>query len=68
MEVDVLVYVDLAGAPVLVGRLWARVRKGRQSASFEYDQHWLQSADRFSLEPALMLGPGPFHMPGRLLR
>jgi len=63
METQVLVYVDLTGTPVLVGRLWARVRKGRQSATFEYDQHWLQSADRFSLEPALMLGPGPFHTP-----
>ncbi|MCP3662688.1 MAG: type II toxin-antitoxin system HipA family toxin [Gammaproteobacteria bacterium] len=63
METQVFVYVDLTGVPVLVGRLWARVRKGRQSATFEYDQDWLQSAEQFSLEPALMLGPGPFHTP-----
>ncbi|MCU7890683.1 MAG: type II toxin-antitoxin system HipA family toxin, partial [Candidatus Thiodiazotropha sp. (ex Ustalcina ferruginea)] len=63
METQVFVYVDLTGVPVLVGRLWARARKGRQSATFEYDQDWLQSAEQFSLEPALMLGPGPFHTP-----
>jgi serine/threonine-protein kinase HipA len=63
METDVLVYVDLAGISRLVGRLWARVRKGRESATFEYAPDWLQNADRFSLEPALMLVPGPFHAP-----
>ena len=63
MEAGLFVYVDLAGTPILAGRLWARVRKRRQSATFEYDQDWLQSADRFSLEPALTLGPGPFHAP-----
>jgi serine/threonine-protein kinase HipA len=63
METEVLVYVDIAGTPHLAGRLWARVRKGRESATFEYDPGWLENADRFSLEPALTLGPGPFHTP-----
>ncbi|KHF24680.1 HipA-like protein [Solemya velum gill symbiont] len=63
METEVYVYVDIAGTPHLVGRLWARVRKGRESATFEYDSGWLEYADRFSLEPALTLGPGPFHTP-----
>ena len=63
METEALVYVDLDGRPVLVGRLWARMRKGRDSASFEYDKSWLEREDRFSLEPALQLGPGPFHTP-----
>jgi len=63
MDAKVLVYVDLGGAPVLVGHLWARMRKGRDSASFEYDDRWLERADRFALEPALQLGPGPFHTP-----
>lgn len=61
MEQDALVYVDLDGAPHLVGRLWARMRKGRESATFEYDKAWLAHADRFALESALKLGPGPFH-------
>ncbi len=63
METEVYVYVDIAGTPHLAGRLWARVRKGRESASFEYDPGWLEYVDRFSLEPALALGPGPFHTP-----
>lgn len=63
MEKEVLVYVDLLGAPHLVGRLWARMRKDRESATFEYDKGWLAHPERFSLEPALKLGPGPFHAP-----
>jgi len=61
MDREILVYVDLDGAPHLVGRLWAHVRKNKESASFEYDPGWLQHPERFSLEPALQLGPGPFH-------
>ncbi len=62
MEKDVLVYVDLDdGVPHLVGRLWARVRKNKEGATFEYDNSWLRHPNRFSLEPALKLGPGPFH-------
>jgi len=32
------VYVDLDGAPHLMGRLWARTRKNKESAAFEYDK------------------------------
>lgn len=63
MERQVFVYVELRGALHLVGRLWGRMRKGRDSATFEYDRAWLAHADRFALEPALRLGPGPFHTP-----
>lgn len=61
MNREVLVYVDLDGAPYLVGRLWTRLRKNKETATFEYDPGWLQHPARFSLEPALQLGPGPFH-------
>lgn len=61
MEKDVFVYVDLAGVPDLVGRLWTRVRKNKEGATFEYNKAWLEHPNRFSLEPALKLGPGPFH-------
>ncbi len=68
MKTEVFVYVDTIGEPRLAGRLWARTRKGRESATFEYDPGWLGHADRFALEPALTLGPGPFHTPsGRSL-
>lgn len=63
MDKESLVYLDLDGVPHLVGRLWARVRKNKESASFEYDRKWLAHPARFSLEPALTLGPGPFHTP-----
>lgn len=63
METEVLVYVDIAGTPRLAGRMWARVRKAKESATFEYDPGWLDYENRFSLEPALTLGPGPFHTP-----
>jgi len=63
MDKHVLVYVDLGGKPDLVGRLWARMRKDKETATFEYDRGWLNRPDRFSLEPALKLDPGRFHTP-----
>jgi serine/threonine-protein kinase HipA len=61
VEREVLTYVDLDGAAQLVGRLWARARGTRESATFEYDPGWLENPLKFSLEPALEVGPGPFH-------
>ena len=63
MDQEILVCLDLQGASRLVGRLWARMRKDRESATFEYDKGWLAHPERFSLEPALKLGPGPYHTP-----
>lgn len=63
MDREIFVYVDLDGVPHFVGRLWARLRKNKESATFEYDPQWLQHPARFSLEPALTLGPGAFHTP-----
>ena len=63
MDRDVFVYLDTRAGPRLVGRLWARARKGRQTATFEYDSGWLDDRERFALEPALTLAPGPFHAP-----
>ena len=64
MDREVFVYVDLDGTPHLMGRLWSRVRKDRETATFEYHRAWLEHPARVSLEPALTLGPGPFHTPG----
>src|SRR3984885_5131885 len=63
MDKEALVYVDLEGTTHLVGRLWTRMRRDRECATFEYDKGWLTHPNRFSLEPALKLGPGPFHTP-----
>ena len=64
MDREALVYVDLDGVPNLVGRLWGRARKNKESATFEYDRTWLENPARFSLEPALNLGLGPYHTAG----
>ncbi len=61
MDREAVVYADLDGRPHLVGRLWVRARKDKENATFEYDKTWLGHKERFSLEPALKLGPGPFH-------
>ena len=61
MDTEVLVYVNLDGVPHLAGRLWSRLRKNKESASFEYDAAWLPHPARFALDPALTLGPGAFH-------
>ncbi|MBE9557760.1 MAG: type II toxin-antitoxin system HipA family toxin [Proteobacteria bacterium] len=61
MDAEVLVYLDWEGVSVPVGKLWSRARKGKESATFEYDAKWLENSSRFSLEPALKVGPGPFH-------
>ena len=61
MEREIFVSVDLHGAPVFVGRLWCRMRGGRQSATFEYDPGWRQHPEGFAIDPALPLTAGPFH-------
>ena len=54
-EEAILVYVDLQGESLFVGRLWSHAQKGRERASFEYDSSWLENPRRFSLDPALAL-------------
>ena len=63
MERELFVYVDVGGAPVLVGRLWTRMRQRAESSTFLYDADWLAHPDRFALEPALPLGAAPYHTP-----
>ena len=65
MDRETLVYVDLDGTPHLMGRLWARVRKNKESATFEYDEGWLEHPARFSLEPALQAWSRPIPHAGR---
>ena len=61
MEQETLIYADLVGRPYLVGRLWTRTRRARESASFEYDRAWLSQPMRFALDPALQLAQGRSH-------
>jgi serine/threonine-protein kinase HipA len=61
MNREVKVFVDLDGRTHLVGRLWSRLTKGREGASFAYDPAWLASPFRFPLEPALNLDASAHH-------
>jgi serine/threonine-protein kinase HipA len=61
MDRELEVCLDGARGPAPVGRLWAHVRTGRESASFEYDSSWLARRDAFALDPELPLTPGPQH-------
>ena len=61
MDRKIFVYADLENVPHLVGILWARQSKTRDSASFEYDTAWLNHPNRFALEPALQLTSGAMH-------
>lgn len=51
MNREMFVYIDLQGKPILVGRLWSRIRKGRESATFEYDPSWLAHPERACSSP-----------------
>jgi serine/threonine-protein kinase HipA len=57
---NVEVHVDLYGKPERVGTLRRIPRPGGEATAFEYHPEWLENPARFSLEPALAVGPGPF--------
>ncbi len=61
MERELSVFVHTDGKPMPVGRLFARARGNRESASFEYDAGWLSQRSAFGLDPELPLAVGPFH-------
>src|SRR5665213_1808010 len=57
---DFEVHIDLNGHTRQVGFARANRVRGNEAVQFEYTPAWLSDADRFSLEPALPLGPGAF--------
>lgn len=63
-EPRAFVYADVQGETRRVGRLWTSAGKGREAASFQYDDEWLAGRDGFALDPALPLGGGAFHTGG----
>lgn len=68
MERQTEVFIDLDGNTRLVGRLWSRSIKGRESASFEFDAAWVDSKLRFPLEPLLTIDAGGHNsQPGKPL-
>lgn len=64
--VDVVARVH--GVDLLAGRLHAHLRRGVESATFTYDEHWLAEPRVYALEPALPLVAGPQHTaPGQAM-
>jgi len=63
---EVIVHISSGGEDFRVGKLWFHSRKGKESASFEYDKRWLEHPEKFALEPALKLTEGTFHTQARL--
>lgn len=58
---EILVSIELGGKNIRIGKLWFHVNGHKESASFEYDQEWLNHPENFALEPALKLTEGAFH-------
>lgn len=68
---DVEVALELGGRTRRIGRLRRHSGRGGESTTFEYDGDWLRDENRFSIEPAIALGSGPFaagagRLPGAL--
>jgi len=58
-EIDV--YISLEGLDYRVGTLYRQSVRGKETVSFSYHDEWLESPQRFSLEPALQVSKGVFH-------
>lgn len=60
MAVDVEVHIDVDGLVERLGTLRRQAARGGESVTFEYDDAWLKSTRRFSIEPLLKVGKGSF--------
>ena len=60
---DFEVHIDLEGRTRPIGLARSNRVRGTETIVFGYDGAWLEDPDRFSLEPALVLGLGAFAPP-----
>jgi serine/threonine-protein kinase HipA len=58
MAAAVEVVVSIAGEDILAGRLWAHRNRGRESATFSYDESYLAFEGAYELDPRLPLVGG----------
>lgn len=60
-KTNIYVYAHWLGLPEIkiIGILTAQQAKGKKAFSFEYDKDWLQSGQKFLLDPAIQLYGGP---------
>lgn len=64
MATEVEVIVSLAGEDILAGRLWSHRNRGRESATFSYEDSYLGLEAAYELDPRLPLVGGPQHTAG----
>lgn len=60
---DVDVFLDWQRRCRRIGLMRRHAGRGRETVTFEYDPEWLAATDRFSMDPALPVGPGVFRPP-----
>jgi serine/threonine-protein kinase HipA len=59
MAAEVNVMVSLDGENILAGRLWPHRNRGRESATFSYEESYLGLEGAYELDPRLPLVGGP---------
>jgi serine/threonine-protein kinase HipA len=59
MPTEVEVVVSIAGEDILAGRLWSHRNRGRESATFSYEESYLLLEGAYELDPRLPLVGGP---------
>ena len=64
-EKIIYVYADwYENEPILIGRLFVGVARGKEIFSFEFDNKWLKRKEAlFTLDPDLFFGPGRQYLP-----
>ena len=62
MQIEVTIQIN--GADVAVGTLFTQARRGIQSASFKYDEQYLDSRCSFPIAPDMPLTQGTLHANG----
>ena len=66
MPAEVEVLVAFGAEDILAGRLWTHRSRGRESATFSYDETYLARSGAYELDPSLPLFGGPQQTaPGR---
>ncbi len=58
-DIEVYAHWDGIRVPRLMGLLFANPSRGKEIFSFEYDEAWLDSAQRVQLDPTLGFYAGP---------
>lgn len=58
MTAEVEVVVSIAGEDILAGRLWVHRNRGRESATFSYEESYLARESAYELDPRLPLVGG----------